>query len=353
MKFGLKVATVLGLLFVGMLVFNQGLRLMSEPSDMAVLGGVAIMIGYIALATYLGRLAFRKIKAKVDSLDLHSGMIIAMLAVAGVSMFASGCNKVIPPGHVGIKVNQSGSDRGVQDFPLQTGRVFYNPITEDVLDYPTYVQRVIWTRSADEGKSLNEEINYNSKDELVFHGDFTCSYELAREKVPHFYVRFRNDDISSFTHGFFRDQVRDALNEVAVNYTADELYGEKKTEFLEKALARLKSRVEPFGVNVMALGYASSPRPPEQVAKAINNKIEAIQRAIQAENEKREATAQASKVIELAKGTAEANQRIAASITANIVEWRRLDVQQQAISRWNGAMPQYSGGGAMPLIQLK
>jgi hypothetical protein len=46
---GLKVAVVLALCFVGLLVFNLGLHLMSTPSDMAVLGGVAIMIAYISV----------------------------------------------------------------------------------------------------------------------------------------------------------------------------------------------------------------------------------------------------------------------------------------------------------------
>lgn len=231
--------------------------------------------------------------------------------------------------------------------------MFYNPITETVFDYPTYVQRVIWTKNEKEGNALNEEINYNSKDELVFHGDFTCSYELVRDKVPHFYVRFRNDDISTFTHGFFRDQVRDALNEIAVNYTADELYGNKKTEFLEKSLERIRERVVVFGVNVISLGYASSPRPPEQVATAINAKITAIQKAIQTENELRQAEAEAKKVVAAAEGVANANRKIAESINPNIVEWRRLDIAQQAISKWNGATPTFNGGGSMvPFVQL-
>jgi regulator of protease activity HflC (stomatin/prohibitin superfamily) len=231
--------------------------------------------------------------------------------------------------------------------------VFYNPATEYVLDYPTYVQRVIWTKDTNEGKPLNEEINYNSKDELVFTGDFTVSYELLAAQVPKFYVRFRNDDVKAFTHGFFRDQVRDALNEVAVLYTADELYGEKKSEFLDKAKARVVSRVEPFGVNVVALGYASSPRPPEQVASAINSKIAAIQKGIQIQNELAQSKAEAQKTIALAEGTAEANRRVAASITPTIVQWRTLDVQQQAIYKWDGKLPQYSGGGAIPFIQVQ
>jgi len=339
---------------VGLLVFNFGLQLMSTPSDMAVVAGVVIMIGYVVLAAYLGRWAFRRLKAKVSSFSSHQlGVLLAVMAAFGMSVFTTGCNKVIPPGHVGIKVNQSGSDRGVQDFPLQTGRVFYNPMTETVEDYPTSVQRVIWTKDTNEGKPINEEINYNSKDELVFTGDFTVSYELVAAKVPAFYVRFRNDDISAFTHGFFRDQVRDALNEVAVQYTADELYGEKKSEFLDKAKARVIARVQELGVNVIALGYAASPRPPEAVATAINAKIAAIQKANQTENELRQSEAEAKKTVAAAKGTAEANDLISRSINPSLIQWRQLDVQQQAISKWNGQLPTYNGGGAIPFIQVQ
>jgi hypothetical protein len=45
-------------------------------------------------------------------------------------------------------VKQSGSDRGVQDFPLRSGRVWYNPINEVVLTYPVFVQRAVWANTA-------------------------------------------------------------------------------------------------------------------------------------------------------------------------------------------------------------
>ena len=70
---------------------------------------------------------------------------IAMLWMVGAAVTCTGCYKVVAPGHVGIVVKQSGTDRGVQDFPIQSGRVWYNPVNEAVLTYPTYVQRAIWT----------------------------------------------------------------------------------------------------------------------------------------------------------------------------------------------------------------
>ena len=35
----------------------------------------------------------------------------------------------VDAGHVGIRVKLAGSDRGVQEMPVVTGWVFYNPLT--------------------------------------------------------------------------------------------------------------------------------------------------------------------------------------------------------------------------------
>jgi hypothetical protein len=48
---------------------------------------------------------------------------IFAVTIAGAACCYTGGYKVVAPGHVGIVVKQSGSDRGVQDFPIQTGRV--------------------------------------------------------------------------------------------------------------------------------------------------------------------------------------------------------------------------------------
>lgn len=354
MKTGLKVVAWIALAFVAMLALNQALRLLNVANDGAVLAGIGIILVLVVGAVVVGQWATPKVANWLQRLANRSKplQVVAMIVLACAMTATTGCYKNIGPGHVGIVVHQTGSDRGVQDFPLQTGRVWYNAWTESVLEYPTSVQRVIWTSSPHEGHSINEEISYNSKDELVFTADFTVSYELDRPNVPAFYVKFRNDDIESFTHGFFRDQVRDSLNEVAVQFTADELYGEKKSEFLTKALEKLVGKVKPLGVNVLAVGYAGSPRPPEQVATAINNKIAAIQLATQKENELRQSEADAKKVIAAARGTAEANAEITKSINPQLIQWRQLDVQQQAIDRWNGQLPTYSGSGAVPFIQL-
>ena len=46
----------------------------------------------------------------------------------------------IDAGHVGVKVNQYGDNKGVDDVVAVTGMVFYNPITTKIYEFPTYIQ---------------------------------------------------------------------------------------------------------------------------------------------------------------------------------------------------------------------
>jgi quinol monooxygenase YgiN len=42
--------------------------------------------------------------------------------------------------------------------------VFYSPLRTQIIDFPTYVQTVKWTRDVNEGHPLNEELVFNSKE---------------------------------------------------------------------------------------------------------------------------------------------------------------------------------------------
>jgi regulator of protease activity HflC (stomatin/prohibitin superfamily) len=270
------------------------------------------------------------------------------LIPASAALLLSGCYRVVAPGNVGIVVKQAGTDRGVQDFPIQSGRVWYNPINELVLTYPTYVQRAVWTASTFEGRPINDEISFQSAEGLRFASDVNVSYELIREQVPHFYVRFRNDDLDAFTHGFFRDAVRNAFK-VSTDYRAEDINGVKQAELVDRVLAQVKQTMQPFGVDVIQLGFASPPRPPDTVKTAIEAKIAATQLAERAENEKRQAIAEAAKAVEIARGQAQANELLTRSLSPTLVQWKQLEILQ---SRWNGQFPQVVGSGVTPLLSL-
>ncbi len=284
----------------------------------------------------------------------RSALPFVVVVLILVVCFALVGFKRIEPGHVGIKVHYGGSQRGVEDFPSQIGWIFYLRGFSTVLDWPVYTQTVIWTRSPHEGRPINEEISFNSREGMPFTADVSVSYRLESPRVPHFYVQFRTDNMNVWSHGYLRNVTRDAFNEEGTRYTAEEIYGERKEEFLKASRQRVQEQLKPVGVIIEQFGFVGPPRPPEPVAKAIEAKIKAIQDAIRTENEVRATRAEASKriaeaegqakaTITRAEGDAKANEILAASLTPTLLQWRQLELQQQAIAKWNGVRPQFEG----------
>lgn len=276
------------------------------------------------------------------------------LLLLSITIFLGGCTRV-GPGHVGIVVSMAGDKRGVNDIPVTTGWVFYNPLATSVFEYPVFVQSVVWSKSVDEGHPTNEEITFTTLDSMQVAIDLSVGYTLLAEKVPHFYVKFRNDNLKSFTHGFFRNLAREKVDEVAGKFKIDQIMGDN-AEFLHAARTALQTAVEPYGIKIEQFGLTSSPRPPQQVIDAINAKIAATQLAIQKQNELIQFQADAAKAVAAARGEAESflvvanaqaegNRKLGESLTANLIELKRLE-------KWNGILPQVSGGST-PFINLK
>ena len=67
---------------------------------------------------------------------LVTGSIVGLFLM--VFLFKS-CER-IDAGHVGVKVNQYGDNKGVDDVVAVTGMVFYNPFTTAIYEFPTFIQ---------------------------------------------------------------------------------------------------------------------------------------------------------------------------------------------------------------------
>jgi regulator of protease activity HflC (stomatin/prohibitin superfamily) len=253
--------------------------------------------------------------------------------------------KVIEPGYTGIKINRL-VNKGITRENIVTGFVFYNPIQTTIVTYPTFIQRVAWTNDRSEGKPLNEELSFNTKDSVPVNIDVAVSYQLESTKVPEFYTKFRADDIDSFTHGFLRDTTRNIVANIGSEYTFDEVNGVKKEEFLQRAGKMLDETVHTFGVNIQQFGLIGSLRPPQALVEAVNAKTQAIQKSIQVENEVRAAQAEAKKKIAIAEGEAAANRALASSIDPKLLEWERLKIMRAQVDKWDGKMPGVMSGGS-------
>jgi regulator of protease activity HflC (stomatin/prohibitin superfamily) len=281
--------------------------------------------------------------------------IMASLVLVLALSASVGCSR-INPGHVGIKVTNGGSDRGVSDFPTQVGWVLYNPLTTTIFEYPTFVQPALWTKNPNEGSSPNnDEITFSNKDNMLIAADVNLGYHLDAAKVPAFYVKFRNDDLTGFTHGFLKNAVRDAFNTHAGKYEISQIMGDNAA-FLAEVKLSLQDQVGPLGVVIDQFGIIGIPRPPQVVIDAINNKVHATQLAQQKQNELIQVQADAAKVVAKANGDAlattvwseaqaAANRKIGESLTPTLVQYKALE-------KWNGILPTMTGSNAIPFINV-
>ncbi len=347
-KFGVGTTVLTVVVFlVAMWLVSQAFGLMNMPSNLGVVGGIALLLG-VCVAGWL-------YIAKVLRPRLGSGGNVPMAKLVAIAVVTSalacgGCAR-IGPGHVGIEVDLAGSQRGVQDFPLKTGWVFFNPMGTEIKEYPTFVQTAVWSHSPNEGNPVNEEITFTTGDQMQVAADISLAYHLVDSKVPAFYVKFRSDDLKGFTHGFLRNLAREKFDNVAGKYKIEDIMGDN-AQFLLETRKSLQGDLEPIGVVLDQFGFIGAPRPPQAVIESINLKVQANQNATRVENEVRQSKAEAQKRIAIAEGEARANQVLTSSLTATLIQWRQLELQGRAIEKWNGVVPVYNGGGAVPFLQL-
>ena len=285
---------------------------------------------------------------------LFLGLILVLVAFVVVINFLLNWT-IIPPGYTGIKVNRL-VDKGITHENTVTGFVFYNPIQTQLVVYPTFIQRVVWTHDLHEGNPVNEELTFNTKDSVPVTLDVAVSYGLDAAQVPTFYTKFRADRIESFTHGYLRDTARNVVVSIGSEYNFDDINGQKKEEFLDRIAKELNARVSGFGVGIQQFGLIGALRPPPALLDAVGAKTRAIQDAIRTENEVRSAQAEAKKRVAIAEGEAAANRALVSSLDPKLFEWERIKIQREAVQKWGGGTPSViggSGGGMLFNIPLQ
>src|SRR3954469_19699657 len=257
----------------------------------------------------------------------------------------------VNPGYVGIVIHRAGG--GVDKTPLGPGLHLKNPLTTGIEEYPVFMQTLVLAKTSNEGSRYNDEINVNSKEGQPLSLDVSMSFELDPDKAPNLYSTFRRD-IDAIQHGYVKQAIRQGLQEVIGNEEIAAVIGPKKAEAVNQTQALLSQRLAQYGILVKQFTI-NELRAPPAVIEAINQKNVMQQQALTAQNELQKnqfqaqgdsikAAGQAKAILGLAEAQAKANDLIARSVTANLVQY-------EMAKRWDGKMPQVAGG-AMPLLQL-
>lgn len=243
-------------------------------------------------------------------------VFVVLIAILAFSL--SQCTR-IDAGYEGILINQYGTDKGVSDVTLVTGRVTYNPWTQDVEQMPLFVQTQDY-----------EPFTVNAKDGSVFSVDPTISLKVIPGSAPSIYQKYRKDldeVLKTTLYNYTKDAFRIQFNK----YTTDDIIS-KREEFENNVQLYLVNQLEHEGFHLEQL--TSGLVYPEVITQAIDAKNKAVQRAMEVENQLKTAEASAKIKIVEAEADAQANRLRQQTLTP-------LLVQQMFIEKWNGSTPLY------------
>ncbi len=281
---------------------------------------------------------------------LAGAALVALLVL--LLLFASW--RTIPPGFVAIvfdKINHRVTNTATP------GWVFVNPFTQSITTYPIGLQTLVMVQQTQEGKITGDDsIKVGSRDGQPLNADAAVQYSVNRTSAAQLYTAWAGAPIGYIEDNLIRQATRSVLNDVAAQYTWEELYGLKRTEYLAKASAELKRRFGEKFITFEALNLRTW-HLSDALQQALDAKIAAQQAAeqqqfalnqaqIKAQQDKVQAEGAANAVIARAKGEADAttiraaaqaaaNQQLAQSLTPDLIDYQQL-------LRWGGKLPVFS-----------
>ena len=280
-------------------------------------------------------------KQQLKFKKMIKAIVSSIVGVILMTVLFNSCERV-DAGHVGVKVNLYGDNKGVDDVVAVTGMVFFNPFTTAIYEFPTFIQHK-------EYKGENSFI-VNSKDGSEFNVSPIMNYSVQREKVPAIFAKYRRP-LEDIEEGFLKTAVYDAFRLATNKYTADELISNRAVFEVEvRRLLDGQLLKEGFTINQ----FTSNLIYPETFKKSIEDKNNAVQSALRAENEVKTAEARAKIKVATAEGNAQAMLTSAkAEAEANRMKQQTLTpllLQLEYINKWDGKLSQYSLGGNTQMI---
>ena len=268
---------------------------------------------------------------------------IRMVLAAALAIAAASSCTTVDSASVGIRFRKWSSNENLRGGVEGTcrGWVWFNPITESIFQYPTFIQRVTY-----------DPFTVNPKDAAIFSMTPTLAYQIDEAKAADIFIKYRKL-VRELEMGYIKTCIFEAYRTCANNYTSDELMA-NRAKFEAEVRARLDESMNQEGFIVRE--FTTKIDPPASLTAAINAKNEAVQNALKAENKVKEAEAEAKIEIAKAEGVAKAlkikgdgeayyNKVVSSSLN-------KLLVEQYAIEKWDGKLPTYSGGDAVPFISL-
>lgn len=267
------------------------------------------------------------------------------------------CIEKIPAGYVGVVYNMDG---GVDGEILDQGWHIVAP-TKKVTKYSVGIEQS-YLSSEDKGDSPKDEsFSIPTSDGKTVKVNLEFSYKFDRDRVADTFRTFKGKSGDEIKNTFIKPKVIAWTQEVSANYPVTDIFGDKRTAINAELDVYLRSKFDQYGIIIDTVNFTNI-SVDEETSAAIQKKVNAQQELelarieaqtaktraekdkevaeIQAQTEVIQAEAEANVVRIAAEAEAEANKKIATSLTEELIE--KIKYEQ-----WDGRLPAVTSGGTI------
>jgi regulator of protease activity HflC (stomatin/prohibitin superfamily) len=220
----------------------------------------------------------------------------------------------------------------VQENVLEEGLHFRIPIMQKVVTMDVKVQKSLTNAAA------------SSSDLQEVSSEVALNYHIIPDKSS---IVYQSIGIH-FSERIIDPAVQEVVKAVTAKYSAEELIT-KRPAVSEAMRANLAERLLVHNMAVDAfsiVGFSFS----KIFMEAIESKQTAEQLALKAKRDLDRIKIEAEQTITAARAEAESLRLQKANISTDLIELRKIEANLKAIDKWNGILPQVTGGGAVPFI---
>lgn len=269
-------------------------------------------------------------------------IVIAMMGLALATLAT--CGKTVEPGTVGVKIRTLGPHAGVAAQPLPSGW-HLNGVGEHIVQYPIIQRTYAYTHDANSDSPSNEEISFADNTGLPMTGDIAITIQVMPGAAPHLYEKYRLS-FDQLLDGPIRNDVRSAVAAETEKVGVEVLYSGGRQAVLQRALGRVATKWGRDGVMIPQLEWIGAIRYPQAILDQMQNKTRMEQAALAAKALQAQAEAEAAAKVAQAKGEADSIRIINDALAVN-----PQYIQLKMIEKWDGHLPQVTGGGT-PFVNL-
>lgn len=294
-------------------------------------------------------------KGKIGAFGL--GVIIIIGLIVGFS-----CAERVPTGHVGVVYNMNG---GVDGEVLTQGWHLVSP-TKKVTTYSIGIEQSYLTAASVGDSKEDESFSTPTSDGKSLTVDLEFSYKFDESRITETFTMFKGQSGKDVKDTFIKPKMKAWTQEVTAKYPVTDVFGDKRQELNEALDVYLKQKFEPYGIIIDTVNFTNISTDDETQA-AIQKKVNAQQTLELAQIEAQTAKVQAEKDKEVAMiaaekakieaeaaaevkrikadAEAEANRKIAASLTQELIDKIKYE-------KWDGELP-YVQGSDGTIIDLR